>query len=205
MKTTVKKLSDTKVEIKVVLDKKELAAAREKAIARLATEVKIPGFRKGKVPADMAEKHLNPNDIAQVSLDIAVRTAVPEAFMSNQQNPLVVPEVNVTKYVPDEEAEFTATADILPDVKIGDYKKLGVKKTEIKVTEKDVKDILDNIANAYAYLLKDEEQGRAYYQQFVEKAAEVDKPTEKLSEMIEKAKDMLDIYELREKFKARKK
>ena len=62
-----------------------------------------------------------------------------------------------------------------------------------------------NIANAYAYLLKDEEQGKAYYQQFVEKAAEVDKPTEKLTEMIEKAKDMLDIYELREKFKARKK
>ena len=62
-----------------------------------------------------------------------------------------------------------------------------------------------NIANAYSYLLKDEEQGRAYYQQFVEKAAEVDKPTEKLSEMIEKAKEMLRVYELREKFKARKK
>lgn len=150
MKTTVKKLSDTRVEIKVVLDKKELAEARKKAITRLSAEVKIPGFRKGKVPADMAEKHLNPNDIAQVTLDIAVRTAVPEAFMSNQQNPLVVPEVSVTKYVPDEAAEFTATADILPDVKIGNYKKLGVKKTEIKVTEKDIKDILDNIANAYA-------------------------------------------------------
>ena len=62
-----------------------------------------------------------------------------------------------------------------------------------------------NIANAYAYLLKDEEQGRAYYQQFVEKAAEVDKPTEKLTEMIEKAKEMLRVYDLREKFKARKK
>jgi tetratricopeptide (TPR) repeat protein len=62
-----------------------------------------------------------------------------------------------------------------------------------------------NIANAYSYLLKDEEQGKAYYQQFVEKAAEVDKPTERLTEMIEEAKDMLDIYELREKFKARKK
>ena len=62
-----------------------------------------------------------------------------------------------------------------------------------------------NIANAYSYLLKDEEQGKAYYQQFVEKAAEVDKPTEKLSEMIEKAKEMLRIYDLREKFKARKK
>lgn len=62
-----------------------------------------------------------------------------------------------------------------------------------------------NIANAYAYLLKDEEQGKAYYQLFVEKAAQVDKPTEKLTEMIEKAKEMLRIYELREKFKAKRK
>ena len=87
MKTTVKKLSDTKVEIKVVLDKKDLAAAREKAITRLATEVKIPGFRKGKVPADMAKKHLNPNDIAQVALDIAVRTSVPEACCPVKHRP----------------------------------------------------------------------------------------------------------------------
>ena len=150
MKTVVKKISDTRVEIKVTLEKPELADARKKAIERLSKEVKIPGFRKGKVPADMAEKHLNPNDIAQVALDIAVRLAVPQAFISNKQNPLVIPEVSVTKYVPDESAEFTATADILPDVKIGDYKKLGVKKAEAKVAEKDIKDVLENIAAAYA-------------------------------------------------------
>ncbi len=150
MKTIVKNLSETKVEITVKLDKNDLKSAREKAITRLAAEVKIPGFRKGKVPADMAEKHLNPNDIAQVALDIAVRTSVPTAFMESKQNPLVVPEVNVKKYVPDEEVEFTATADILPEVKIGDFKKLGVKKTAAKVTEKDVKDVLDGIAGAYA-------------------------------------------------------
>lgn len=150
MKTTVKKISDTRVEIKVTLDKKELSEAKKKAIERLSKEVKIPGFRKGKVPADMAEKHLNPNDVSQVALDIAVRTAVPQAFISNKQNPLVIPEVSVNKYVPDESAEFTATADILPDVKLGDFKKLGVKKPEIKVSEKDIKDVLDNIASAYA-------------------------------------------------------
>jgi len=150
MKTTVKKISDTRVEIKVTLDKKELEKAKKQAIDRLSKEVKIPGFRKGKVPANIAEKHLNPNDVAQVALDIAVRTAVPEAFISNKQNPLVVPEVSVTKYVPDESAEFTATADILPEVKIGDYKKLGVKKEENKVKESDIKDVLENIAAAYA-------------------------------------------------------
>ncbi|MBQ6127238.1 trigger factor [Candidatus Saccharibacteria bacterium] len=150
MKTTVKKISDTRVEIKVTLDKKELEKAKKQAIDRLSKEVKIPGFRKGKVPGGMAEKHLNPNDVAQVALDIAVRAAVPEAFISNKQNPLVVPEVSVTKYVPDESAEFTATADILPEVKIGDYKKLGVKKEENKVKESDIKDVLENIAAAYA-------------------------------------------------------
>ncbi|MBR0415582.1 trigger factor [Candidatus Saccharibacteria bacterium] len=150
MKTTVKKISDTRVEIKVTLEKPELADARKKAIERLSKEVKVPGFRKGKVPADMAEKYLNPNDIAQVALDIAVCLAVPKAFIDNKQNPLVVPEVSVTKYVPDESAEFTATADILPEVKLGDYKKLGVKKTEVKVAEKDIKDVLENIAAAYA-------------------------------------------------------
>ena len=150
MKTTVKKISDTRVEIKVTLEKPELTDARKKAIERLSKEVKAPGFRKGKVPADIAEKYLNPNDIAQVALDIAVRLAVPKAFIDNKQNPLVVPEVSVTKYVPDESAEFTATADILPEVKLGDYKKLGVKKTEVKVAEKDIKDVLENIAAAYA-------------------------------------------------------
>ncbi|MBR3233388.1 trigger factor [Candidatus Saccharibacteria bacterium] len=150
MKTTVKKISDTKVEIKVVLDKKELTPAREKAIKRLATELKIPGFRKGKVPADMAEKHLNPNDISQTAVDIAVREAVPQAFISNKISPLIIPEVNVTKIVSDESVEFIAKADILPEVKVGDYKKLGVKKPEIKVSEKDINDVLDNIASAYA-------------------------------------------------------
>ena len=150
MKTTVNNLSETKVEITVKLDKNDLKPAREKAITRLAAEVKIPGFRKGKVPADMAEKHLNPNDIAQVALDIAVRTAVPAAFTDSKQSPLVVPEVNVKKYIPDEEVEFTATADILPEVKIGDFKKLGVKKETPKVTEKDVKEVLDGIAGAYS-------------------------------------------------------
>ena len=54
------------------------------------------------------------------------------------------------KYVPGEIAEYTATADIIPDVTLGDYKKLGVKKPEIKVSEKDIDDVLENIAKSFA-------------------------------------------------------
>lgn len=150
MKVTTKKLSDTSVEIKVVLDKEDLKVAEEKAVARLVKDVKIEGFRKGKAPLDIAKKNINPNDLASVSLDIAVRTSVPKAFEESKSAPLMIPNVEVTKFVPGETVEYTAKADILPEVKLGDFKKLGVKKDEVKVAEKDVKEILDNIQNAYA-------------------------------------------------------
>ena len=150
MKVTTKKLSDTSVEIKVVLDKNDLKDAEEKAIARLAKDVKVEGFRKGKAPLDVAKKNINPNDLASVALDIAVRTTVPKAFEDSKSAPLMIPNVEVTKFVPGETVEYTATADILPEVKLGDFKKLGVKKEVVKATEKDVKEILENIQNAYA-------------------------------------------------------
>ena len=150
MKVTTKKLSDTSVEIKVVLDKNDLKDAEEKAIARLAKDVKVEGFRKGKAPLDVAKKNINPNDLASVALDIAVRTTVPKAFEDSKSAPLMIPNVEVTKFVPGETVEYTATADILPEVKLGDFKKLGIKKEVVKATEKDVKEIFENIQNAYA-------------------------------------------------------
>ncbi|MBR3323625.1 trigger factor [Candidatus Saccharibacteria bacterium] len=150
MKVTSKDLSDTKVEIKVVLDKKDLAEARKKAVARMSKEVKVQGFRKGKAPIEVAEKQMDPNDINANALDIAIRTSVPKAFEEAKKAPLIIPNVNVTKFVPEETAEYTATADILPEIKLGDYKKLSVKRESPKVTAKEVNDVLDNIAKAYA-------------------------------------------------------
>jgi trigger factor len=150
MKVNTKKLSDTSVEIKVVLDKDDLKVAEEKAVERLAKDVKVEGFRKGKAPLDIAKKNINPNDLASVALDIAVRTSVPKAFEEAKSAPLMIPNVEVTKFVPGESAEYTAKADILPEVKLGDYKKLGVKKETVKVADKDVDEILENIQNAYA-------------------------------------------------------
>lgn len=150
MKVTSKNISDTKVEIKVVLGKDEMQEAKKLATERLAKEVKVQGFRKGKVPAKIATKHINPNDLAQVTMDIAVRRSVPLAFNEAKKAPLVVPQVNVTKFVPEDTLEYTATADILPEVKLGSYKGLKVKKPETKVSDKEVKEVLENIQNAYA-------------------------------------------------------
>ena len=150
MKTSAKNLSETKVELTVTLDKEDLKKARKLAVEQLASEIKIPGFRKGKVPADLAEKHLSPNDIAGKTIDLAVRMTVPEAFNESKKVAIQLPSVEVTKYVPDESAEYKAVADILPEVKVGPYKNLKVKKEKVEVKEKDIKEILDGIAKSYA-------------------------------------------------------
>lgn len=150
MKTTVKKLSDTRVEIKVVLDSKDLEPAKKQALERLAKEVKVEGFRQGKVPTDIAAKFIPDNDLSREAADIAVRITVIDAFTQNEKSPLVIPRVEITKYVPNETLEYTATADILPEVKLGDYKNLGVKREKVEVKESDVKDVLNNIAKSFA-------------------------------------------------------
>lgn len=150
MKTKFKKLSDSRVEITVTLDAKDLAAAKEHAVEKLAKEIKVEGFRKGKVPAEVAKKFIPENDLNAETIDFAVRSTVVEAFKENEKSPLVLPNVNVTKFVPDEMAEYTATADIIPEVTLGDYKKLGVKLAETKIAEKDIKGVLENIASSFA-------------------------------------------------------
>ena len=150
MKTKVKKLSDSRVEITVTLDAKDLKPAQEKALEKLAKEVKVEGFRKGKAPAKVVAKFIPENDLNAEAIDLAVRTTVMEAFKQASQSPLAVPNVNVTKYVPGELAEYTATADIIPEIKLADYKKLGVKKPEAKVTAKDIDGVLDNLASSFA-------------------------------------------------------
>ena len=150
MKTKLKKISDSRIELTVTLEAEDLKTAKEKALSKLAKEIKVEGFRKGKVPVEIAKKFIPENDLNAETIDFAVRSTVIPAFQEVEKSPLVLPNVNVTKYVPDETAEYTATADIVPEVKLCDYKKLGVKKPEIKVLEKEINDIIENIRTSFA-------------------------------------------------------
>lgn len=150
MKTKFKKISDSRVEITVTLEAKDLKEAEEKALKKLAQEVRVEGFRKGKAPADVAKKFIPENDLNAETIDIAIRSSVVPAFREYEKMPLVAPNINVTKYVPGESAEYTAVADIVPEVKLGDYKNLKVKKEKVAVKEEQITEILNNLANSFA-------------------------------------------------------
>lgn len=150
MKTTVTNLSDTKVQLTIILDEQELKAAEQVALSKLAKQVKVPGFRKGKVPASVAAKHVDPNILGQQMLDDALSKAVAEAFISEKIQALDRPQVEVKKFVPGQELEFTAETEVLPKVTLGDYKKLGVKKQKVSVTKTDVDEIIDRMQQGMA-------------------------------------------------------
>ena len=145
MKTTVTHESDTRVKVVVAADHAELAAAEQVALKRLAKTVKVNGFRTGHVPLEIVKKHADPNALAQETLDAALNRAVAEAFLSNDLQVLARPEVEIKKYVPGELLEFTAEADVLPEVKLGDYKKLKVKKAAVNVDKKEIDEVIERI------------------------------------------------------------
>lgn len=145
MKTTVTHESDTRVKVIVAADHAELAAAEQAALKRLAKTVKVNGFRTGHVPLEIVKKHADSNALAQETLDAALNRAVAEAFLNNDLQVLARPEVEIKKYVPGELLEFTAEADVLPEVKLGDYKKLKAKKAAVNVEKKEIDEVIERI------------------------------------------------------------
>ena len=145
MKTTVTHESDTRVKVMIAADHAELAAAEQVALKRLAKTAKVNGFRTGHVPLEIVKKHADANALAQETLDAALNRAVAEAFLSNDLQVLARPEVEIKKYVPGELLEFTAEADVLPEVKLGNYKKLKVKKAAVNVDKKEIDEVIERI------------------------------------------------------------
>ena len=150
MKTTVKKLSETKVVLTIVVDRTELEAAEQVALKKMSRDVKVPGFRKGHVPLSVVAKNINPNALQEETLDNALSKAVAEAFVGEKIQAIERPEVEVNKFVPGDTLEFTAQATILPAVKLPDYQKLMTKRTEVKVVDADADDIISRMQENFA-------------------------------------------------------
>lgn len=150
MKTSVKHPSDTTVVLTISVGADELKAAEHVAVTKLAKDVKAPGFRKGKVPASVAAKHIDPAALQEETLNNALSKAVAEAFTSEKIQAIDRPAVEVKKYVPRESLEFTAETEIIPKVTLGDYKKLSTKTKKETVGAKEVNEIIERMRSNFA-------------------------------------------------------
>ena len=150
MKTKLKNISDVKVELTISLGTEELKAAEQVALTKLAKEVKIEGFRKGKAPLELVAAQVDQTILGQETLENALSKAVAEAFLKEDIKAIDRPEVDVKKFIPGTELEFTATTEIMPKVELGDYKNLKVKKDTVEVSKEEVSETIDQILKNFA-------------------------------------------------------
>jgi len=150
MKTSIKNISDTKVMVTITLSAETLAIAAQVATTKLARDVKVPGFRKGKTPVAVAAKNIDPSALQEQTINDAISKAVADVFTENKIQALDRPVVEVKKFVPGEMLEFTAEAEILPVIKLGNYKKLKAKVEKAEVKDTEIDDIIGRMRTGFA-------------------------------------------------------
>ncbi|HTH89184.1 trigger factor [Mycobacterium sp.] len=152
MKSTVEKLSPTRVRINVEVPFTELQPDFDRAYKELAKQVRLPGFRPGKAPAKLLEARIG----KEAMLDQVVGEAVPgrytEAVTSSDVQPLGQPEIEITNKEYGQDLTFTAEVDVRPEIEFPDLEGLKVTVDPIEVTDEEVDAELQNLRARFGTL-----------------------------------------------------
>lgn len=138
MKVTVENGENQQVTLTIEVEAAEVNKAVEQACKRLANRVSIPGFRKGKAPRMIVERHVGKDAVLQEAFDIVAPKALSKTFDEQKIDPVTRPSVDIETLEEGKDLVFKATVTPRPEVKLGDYKGLNVPKNEVNITDEDV-------------------------------------------------------------------
>ncbi len=152
MKSAVETLSPTRAKLTVEVPFEELKPSLDAAYKKIAAQINIPGFRRGKVPPSVIDRQVGRGAV----LDEAINDMLPkkyiEALEANELQPLAQPEIEVTKLEDNEVLEFTAEVDVRPEVELPAYDGLEAEVADIEVTDADVEEQLQALRERFATL-----------------------------------------------------
>lgn len=138
MKTTIKKLEKSEVEIVGALDWASFEKYEDKALSVIGDRLELPGFRKGKAPADVVRTHASEMMILEEMAEQALHDAYPKIIEEHKLDAIGRPQIMITKIAKGSDLEFKIVTAVLPEMKLPDYKKLAkeiVKKNPVKVDD----------------------------------------------------------------------
>jgi trigger factor len=151
MKTTVERESPTKVRLTVEVEPTEVDELTTKTVRRLGQDLKVPGFRKGKVPRQIIESRMGRQAIRQRMLEESLPTLYTEATRSESLRPVSSPELDVEEFEGDS-LVFTATVEVRPDIRLPEYTGIPVERPSSKATREEIDDRLDVLRKRFATL-----------------------------------------------------
>lgn len=141
---------DGKVVIAFSATKEEFAKGLDKAFNRAVKRVNAPGFRKGKLPRAVFNKMYGEEALYQDAIDFVLPTAYTRAIDELEVSPLAMPDIDVKEINKEEGVKFEAVVTVKPNVELGEYKNLGIKKDSVEVTDADVEERLDSLLSRQA-------------------------------------------------------
>jgi len=139
----------SKLEISKKVSGKIWEDACEKALDKAVKNAKVDGFRKGKVTKEMFLKKFGKEYILDAA-DIVLQDVYNEVIDENSEKEIVSQPVVNIKSIDDKGCEFSFVLVLKPEVKLGKYKKLGIKKEEISVTKEEIKKAIDDIRSKFS-------------------------------------------------------
>ena len=143
-------------EITIKVEGMDWTNACDKAYTKVSKDAKIDGFRKGKAPKDLFIKKYGETNIWLEAADMVLQDAYKKMMEENKDLEIVAqPEVSLKSLTKDY-VEFLFTITTMPEVKLGEYKKLGVKKESVEVTEEEVEKALEETKQKYAEIVTKE-------------------------------------------------
>ncbi|HET6924682.1 MAG TPA: trigger factor [Candidatus Saccharimonadales bacterium] len=145
MQVALEKLNPTKFKLTITADSELLLQVKGHVLGDLAKQVKLPGFRAGKAPAELVEKNVDQSVLQQEFLEHAVNELYTRAVQEKQLRPVAQPQVSIAKFVPFSTLEITAEVEAVGDITLGDYKKVKLARPVVTVTDKDVNEVLKNL------------------------------------------------------------
>jgi trigger factor len=135
--------TETKLIIKA--ETEDLVKAKKIALKKLAPEVRVTGFRNGKVPPELVEKNLNPNILQSEVIEETINKAYAAAVRQESLRPVANPEVAIKKLVPYTELEFEVVVPTIGKIILADYTKIKASKQELAVVAADIDKVISSL------------------------------------------------------------
>ena len=137
MNVTVERV-ENEVTLKITAPAAEVNAGYKKAVQKIADQVNIPGFRKGKAPRAIIEMHYGKEAVKQEAFEIVANKAYSEALDQEKLIPVSDPKVEESTFEEGKDMELTIKVTLKPEPELGEYKGLHVEKKEVEVTDEQV-------------------------------------------------------------------
>ncbi len=151
MQVTKKNLTDTKVVLTLVADDPAmLQTIKNRTLHELSRGLKIQGFREGKAPLTILEKHVDPARLHNEFLEYALNQLYSDAVEQENLRPVDRPQIKITKFVPFDTLEVEAEVEIVGAIKLPDYKKIKLAKPAVKVAAKDIDEVIKQLQDREA-------------------------------------------------------